>query len=148
MGKRVGTRIECLFGGERFLADGVALGSSPGVERNADGDAVEPSGQRVTTAQRTGLTCQHQKGSLESVLGRVIVAEQTAADTIDHWSMPGDYRRESAVVALTDEADQQGSVVQRPQFFRGRQTPEMIQQLAGYNGNSRTPVRDSGSPLI
>jgi hypothetical protein len=31
--------------------------------------------------------------------------------------MPGDYRRESAVVALTDEADQQSSVVQRPQFF-------------------------------
>ncbi len=80
-----------------LLAMAPACQAGPGVPRGAEGDAVHPGGEPVGVAERRGLPGQDEEGSLESVLGKVVVAQELPADVQDHRPVAGHQRGEGVL---------------------------------------------------
>ena len=79
----------------------------PGPGRNPCRDAVQPACDRIELANRPALFDQHQESGLERVVRIVRIAQNVAADAMDHWPVPGDQnleRRLGRAFARTGEA--------------------------------------------
>ena len=70
------------------------LGVAAGAAADPQGDAEEPAGGRLATADRPGAEGQGEEGALGGVLGVVGVAQLAAAGAEDHQPVPLDQRRE------------------------------------------------------
>jgi hypothetical protein len=62
--------------------------------RRPQGDAVQPTADRVTSADRAGLLGEHQESRLGDILGVMKVAEHIPADVQHHRGVPLDQGRE------------------------------------------------------
>ncbi len=61
------------------------VGPRPG--GNTQGDALEPTAERVLHPDGPGLASEHEESRLESILGGMLIAEHAAADAKDHRPM-------------------------------------------------------------
>jgi hypothetical protein len=75
---------------------------------------VQPAGQRVGLAYRSGLSSEDEEGGLEGVLGVGLVAQDAAADVQDHRAVPPQEGRESRLVPLAEEPPEQFLVAGAP----------------------------------
>ena len=57
----------------------------------------------MAPADRPGFLQHHQEGGLKRVLGVIGIAEHTAANAQDHWSVPRQNRLEGDGISLFDE---------------------------------------------
>jgi hypothetical protein len=80
---------------------------SAGLESDAAGDAMKPTGQRFGTAQRRRLARQHDKRGLKSVFDLVMGAENAPAGAQHEVAVASDQRGEGGLIALMDVAIQQ-----------------------------------------
>ena len=102
------------------------------------GDAVQPAPQRVAHAHRAGLAHQHEEGGLEGVVGRVLVAEQVAADAQHHRPVPCHERLEARpVVAPAEEAVEQLRVGQPGDRAGGEDRAQPALDIARPESNHR-----------
>ncbi len=95
-----------------------------GLAGDAQGDAVQPGGQRRGVVQPGSLAGQQEERSLEGVLGVGGARQHAAADAQDHRPVAGDQRREGVLVAVADEAAEQLGIGGRP-ACRRRQATEV-----------------------
>jgi hypothetical protein len=73
-------------------------------------DAVQPVGDQFPWVDTRGFAGEDQEGSLESIFGVVMVAEQTATNTPNHWAVPLHDSREGTFVPSLNEARQQFAI--------------------------------------
>jgi hypothetical protein len=74
------------------------VGASP--RRGAAGDPVKPGPERIADPERPSLANQHEKGRLEGVHGRMIVAQDCAASAEDKRTVALDQNREGKLAPL------------------------------------------------
>src|SRR5438132_1308122 len=93
----------------RSTGAGAAAGAE-GAERDAEGHAAQPAGQRLAAADRNRLAGQHQEGRLKGVLGQVVIRQDAATDAEHERPVPPHQRRERLGVAAGGEALEQPAV--------------------------------------
>jgi hypothetical protein len=90
-----------------------------GFHGRAQGDAVEPTGQRLSFPNRGRLPGQHQKGRLRGILGVLFVMEDKAADSQDQRPMPTHQSLKGDFITPCDKSAEQIAVGQLIRVARG-----------------------------
>jgi len=110
--QRVRSRV-----GRSETRDGVDRGArtlaSAGLARHAQGDAVQPAGQRLRSAEGARPAGEDEEGSLEAIFCVVDAAQDMAADAQHHAPVAAHQSGEGCLVALAGKALQQRGIRRR-----------------------------------
>jgi hypothetical protein len=100
-------------------------------EGDTMGDFVEPATKRLLLANSGGATSENQESGLESVLGGVLISQNSAANAEYHRAVPTNQHRERRPIAASDETAEAFAVGGRSRSVRVRETANVVKQRRG-----------------